>query len=188
MAHSIDEDGFEFKMFEGREVRSNFWNKISPHITEQLRMEDGFHKTIDGINYFVKFVNKGYVQFYIVYKNPPEKTEYEKNYDAMTRKYDLRGAPKSQSISLPNASDIDLLTNVLQFPVSLFQNYLALIIVNKKTDFPIPPMYRLIKSIGNISIFGIQKSGESVTIGDVFGTPPRKIEEPDFSDESDIVP
>lgn len=182
MNMQIDEDGFEVKTFEGKQVRSNFWNKISPHITEQLRMEDGFHKTINGINYFVRFVNKGYVQFYIVYKNPLDKSDDEKKYEAMTIKYNVKGVP------LPNASDIDLLTNVLQFPVSIFQNYLAITIVNKKTDFPIPPMYRLIKSIGNVSIFGIQKTGDSITIGDVFGSPPRKMmEEPEFADESDIV-
>jgi len=166
-----DEDGFEVKLFEGKKVRSNFWNKISPRITEQLRMEDGFQKTIDGTNYFVKWVNKGYVQFYIVYKNP---LADEERYDVKT-------------IQLPNASDIDLITNALQFPVSVFQNYVALTIVNKKTDFPIPPMYTLIKSIGNISIFGIQKTGDSITIGDVFGTPPRKMEEPDFAEESDTI-
>lgn len=189
-----DEDGFAIQEYEGKQVRSNFWNQIDPKITGELEKVDGFHTTIDQWHYYVHEVFAPTGSYFIVYKNPnfkrtawqtdSQKSELEKNYQQSTVKYDLN-IPKTitddkymqkfteQAIGkaqLEPHPETRYVKESLLLPKSLLDEYVSIIVIKKNVNIQIPEMYEMIKTVENLSILGIKRNKfSSVSVRDVFG-------------------
>lgn len=193
--YPVDDEGFVISTYKGEEVRSNFFNKISSHIQDQLQQEDGYKDLIGDWTYVVKEKRKGDHIFYVVYKNQYEHPDHVRN-DAdvtisdsddediqdelfhktpkkITKKVREEPKPKPttepEPVVFPENSDIELITAVMTIPMRLFKNYVSIMIIKKNPTISIPPMYELIKAINEYSILGIKRGDHSVSVRDVFG-------------------
>ena len=193
----MDDDGFQINQHNGKEVRSNFWNKINPKITSILEQVDGFSTAVDewyyyvremkseseyGDSYFVVFKNPNYkAYFHPNKKETPDQSQSQSQSQSQIKhdqtKHDTNIIPqealeKIGRAELPQKHGLDCINEPSAIiPLSIFEEYVSIIIFKKNTNIQIPSMYDLIKTIDSkISIVGIKKSKfETITVRDVFG-------------------
>ena len=192
-----DEDGFAIQEYEGKQVRSNFWNQIRPSITDQLEKNDGFSTSIGDWYYYVKEIvppdGNGY---FVVYKNPnfkkqawelkpktgePSYTVSEKEYESQKqnerkeREQRYQQATVKYNVDIGKAklehnTDLTSIQETLLLPKHLLDEFVSIIVIKKNVNIQIPEMYQLIGTVENITILGIKRGKyESVSVRDVFG-------------------
>jgi hypothetical protein len=190
-----DEDGFAIQEYEGKQVRSNFWNQIQPKITDQLEKTDGFNIGIGEWHYYVKeIIPPDGHSYFVVYKNPNFKKQawnvpdYQndqhplpKDYDSMKEKErkdrELRyqQATVKYNLDIGKAkleqhADLAYVKESLLLPKHILDNFVSIIVIKKNVNIQIPEMYELIGTIENITILGIKRGKyETVSVRDVFG-------------------
>lgn len=185
-----DEDGFAIQDYEGKQVRSNFWNQIQPKITEQLEKNDGFNVGIGEWHYYVKeIVPPDGHSYFVVYKNPNFKKiadpdEEQANFMGYTKypnsskgHYSLKEKerkeiynPEIGKAKLEQHPDLTYVSESLLLPKHLLEEFVSIIVIKKNVNIQIPEMYQLIGTVENITILGIKRGKyESVSVRDVFG-------------------
>lgn len=192
-----DEDGFAIQDYEGKQVRSNFWNQIQPKITEQLEKNDGFNIGIGEWHYYVKeIVPPDGHSYFVVYKNPnfkkqiigytpitgepsytvaPHVYESQKENERKEREQRYQQATVKYNVDIGKAklehkTDLTSIQETLLLPKHLLDEFVSIIVIKKNVNIQIPEMYELIGTVENITILGIKRGKyESVSVRDVFG-------------------
>lgn len=188
---TLDEEGFAIQEYQGKQVRSNFWNQINPRLQDELEKVDGFSTAIGEWYYYVKEIQKpdGSSSYFVVYKNPnykkllepshrPEHVVEEEPEAARDAKFKEKSLISEQEkiakAELPvNPEILYLAGDSINLPRSLLDKYVSIMLIKKNVNIQIPEMYDLIKTFNNtdVTILGISRTKyTTVTVRDVFGT------------------
>jgi len=176
---TLDEEGFAIQEYQGKQVRSNFWNQISPRLQDELEKVDGFSTAIGEWYYYVKEITKGdgFSSYYVVYKNPnykkllepshrpmEEEEEEEKQQEEEPEHHSMHQVIKETpsmyiatteqqkvaNAELPSNPELLYLAgDSINIPRSLLEKYVSIMVIKKSVNIQIPEMYDLIKTFNN---------------------------------------